>query len=484
MTRPRTHEELIVVTRPVAIAHEKGGRALAAAAPRGEAGLRAIVREGGCELKPLFRPHHAPHHAPLIAKRGPPTAEAASSLDGFYCAYGPEQELRRVAERLRAALPLVAAYVRPGAELATREEAPRGPPQVPPEADTSDFHLRQRYLDPLPGVDARGAWGRLGALGDGVRIVDLEWAWRYAHEDLAGLRGGVIGGQPVQDHAHEDHGTAVLGVLGACHNGFGVRGLVPNAQVDAVALQDSNTDPTELALPLAEAICFAADRLAPGDLILLEVQMPGRRCGFARRGDAYGYIAPEWWPDVFAAIRYAAAREVLVVEAAGNGAQDLDDPLYDERAEGFPASWSNPFRGGVSSGAIVVAAGAPDDHETRLGFSNYGSRVDAHAWGDEVFTTGYGLFMAAGRNRTYTHRFDGTSSAAAIVAGVLASVQGVLRQHGRAPLKPADAARLLRSTGKAPQRDIRIGNRPQLRELIDVALEQQAPLPRDARPGR
>ena len=50
-----------------------------------------------------------------------------------------------------------------------------------------------------------------------------------------------------------------------------------------------------------------------------------------------GFIAIEWWPDDFAAIRYAVNRGIIVVEAAGNGSNDLDDPDYDTPLSGLPA---------------------------------------------------------------------------------------------------------------------------------------------------
>jgi hypothetical protein len=80
----------------------------------------------------------------------------------------------------------------------------------------------------------------------------------------------------------------------------------------------------------------------------------------------------------------AVGRGVIVVEAAGNGAQDLDDPLYEIPNPGFPADWKNPFRrANRDPGAILVGAGAPPPgthgrnmygpDRSRLDFSNYGS---------------------------------------------------------------------------------------------------------------
>ena len=150
----------------------------------------------------------------------------------------------------------------------------------------------------------------------------------------------------------------------------------------------------------AAAIRQAANALTAGDIILIELHLPGPRNNFQNRDDQMGYIAVEWWPDDFEAISYAIGRGVIVVEAAGNGAEDLDDALYNTPAPGFPPGWANPFnRAARDSGAIVVGAGAPppgthgQDHgpdRSRLAFSNYGSVVDVQGWGREVTTSGYG----------------------------------------------------------------------------------------------
>jgi subtilisin family serine protease len=245
----------------------------------------------------------------------------------------------------------------------------------------------------------------------------------------------------------------------------------------------------------AEAIQIAADMLDPGDILILEMHRPGPRHGFTARGDQRGYVAVEWWPLDFAAVRYAVSRGILVLSAAGNGAEDLDDARYNVRPAGFPPAWSNPFRRGTSdSGSIIVGAGAPPpgthgrNHgpaRARLEFSNYGGLVDAQGWGREVTTCGYGDLQGGhDENLWYTDAFSGTSSATPIVAGALACVQGIRRASAKSPLTPAQARALLRdpATG-SPQQDgpivggvvrfprtERIGGLPDLSRLIPAAL--------------
>ena len=119
----------------------------------------------------------------------------------------------------------------------------------------------------------------------------------------------------------------------------------------------------------------------------------------------------------------------------------------------------------------------------RCNFSNYGSRIDAQGWGWLVATTGYGDLQGAAvppdsnKNQWYTDEFSGTSSASPIVVGALACVQGALKARGRIPLSPARSRQLLRATGSPQQdgpgrpRSQRIGNRPNLRQLIPAALQ-------------
>lgn len=72
-----------------------------------------------------------------------------------------------------------------------------------------------------------------------------------------------------------------------------------------------------------------------------------------------GYICVEWWPCDLLAIQYATQKGVIVVEAAGNGSEDLDDPFYNAPNPTFPKNWKNPLTNPTVSGAIMVGAGAP-----------------------------------------------------------------------------------------------------------------------------
>jgi hypothetical protein len=453
--------------------------------------LNELLRAEGARLEPLFGTSEERLQARMVSMAAEAGGEAPD-LSVYYRAYAPGEDLEGLAQRLLQLDAVAAAYVKPPAELPeaavheTAEMAPRTindmvPSNREPPPSTPDFVARQGYLDPAPGgIDARYAWTQNGGAGAGVRIIDIEGAWRFTHEDLLLNQGGVVAGTPSTDIRWRNHGTAVVGEFGGDRNSLGITGICPDANVRAISIFGGPGS--------AGAIREAADGLSSGDVILIELHRPGPRFNFEARDDQRGYIAIEWWPDDFDAIRYATSRGVIVVEAAGNGAENLDDALYETRPAGFPSNWTNPFnRNNRDSGAILAGAGAPPpgthgrDHgpdRSRLDFSNWGALIDAQGWGREVTTTGYGdLQGGADEDEWYTDRFSGTSSASPIVVGALACVQGILRAMGRTPLDPAQAKQLLRTTG-SPQQDApgrpatqRIGNRPDLRQMITAVTQ-------------
>lgn len=192
----------------------------------------------------------------------------------------------------------------------------------------------------------------------------------------------------------------VIGEFGGDRTGFGVTGICPDANVQAISIGDLGSAP---------AIRQAANRLNPGDILLIELHRPGPR---ATGQGQEGFIAIEWWPDDFDAIRYATSRGIIVVEAAGNGAENLDDPIYNTPEAGFPSTWTNPFnRSNRDSGAIVVGAGAPPPgtHDqdygpdrSRLDFSNWGR------WWMSRLGAGKSLLAVTGTFREEQMRMSGT----------------------------------------------------------------------------
>jgi serine protease len=318
-------------------------------------------------------------------------------------------------------------------------------------AGTPDFTPQQGYLNLAPGgIDAYYAWSIPGGQGNGVKIVDIEYSWNTNHEDLGMVQGTVIGPPPSDPFRDTDHGTAVLGELAAGANGFGVTGIAYQA---ALALAGANTSQ---GWSVANAVDVALSNSQSGDVILIEQQTYG-----PSHSGTSALVPVEWTQAEFDAIQIAVAGGWIVVEAGGNGGENLDDPIYLDKFN----------RARRDSGAILVGAGVPPggsgSARSRTSFSNYGSRLDLQGWGQSVASTGYGdLQSGADPNRHYTARFSGTSSASAIVAGAAAALQGVARARYGVPLDPIYLRQLLVSTGTPQTGSEHIGPQPNLRLAI------------------
>jgi hypothetical protein len=462
---PGLEPELVLVAHPDAELRLHAGRAQAGAADI--APLNRALEETAAAPRAMFGPSETRVRA---RRRAAPAG--APDLSVFYRVEldaGVDHEA--IARRLVEEESVAGAYVKPPAVVEGPSEEAAAAEEVA-LAGTPDFSGRQGYLDAPPnGVNARSAWNTPGGDGAGIDVVIVGGAWRLEHEDLHGDPSGVIAGTQIDAVSFRNHGTAMLGVVRADRNAFGVTGIAPACRARQVAT---------FGLGTAAAINKAAEALPAGGIILVEWQRPGP--GSTGVGSA-GFIPIEWWPDDFAAIQAATASGRIVVVPAGNGGVSLDDPRYSTPQLGFPPTWRNPFdRTLADSGSIMVGAGAPPDGthgnhhgaaRSRLDFSNHGRCVDAQGWGAEVTTLAYGDLQGGDEQVWYTDRFGGTSAAAAIVAGVLASLQGINLAGGkRGPLKPADARHDLQVSG-SPQQDAaqpaatqHIGALPELLALV------------------
>jgi hypothetical protein len=389
--------------------------------------------------------------------------DAEFALAGFV-AIVPEspKQCRKLVERLSQTPGVWKAYLAPRPEPAARAVTPKkrpaptakarkavAPGEAPtgPAAGSRNVEPPQGYLCGAPdGVGACAAWGRPGAAGKGVTICDIEGAWNLDHEDLPpGIK--LIGGTMIPDLGWRNHGTAVLGEMVSTRANVGCVGISHQAKaVVHSAVIGGVFNP-------AGAIITAAAALKPGDVILVELHAPG--------GPDGKYVAMQYWDPIFAAIRVAVAKGVVVVEAAGNGDENFDRPEY--AGTGLQKD----------SGAIVVGAGVPPTNyfdaydflgmfppysrigapRSRIWFSNYGRIVDVQGWGWHVTTLGYGDAQGgADEKRWYTHRFSGTSSASPIITGAVACLQGFAKARIGRPLTPSEARDILKATG-TPQAD-------------------------------
>lgn len=326
------------------------------------------------------------------------------------------------------------------------------PLAVPPPGDiapmTELYTDRQTYGGPS-GIDAAYAHS-IGIRGAGIRLADVEYGWYYEHEDLIDRDLHPEPGQTMHPDViareYPHHGTAVIGVTSAVDNEYGMTGLVPDAEVYTYPEWTM-----EEGMRSAGAVAAALAGSRPGDVVLLEMQTIGP-------GD--DYIPAEYDPTIWQMVKTATDAGVVVVAAAGNGEQNLDDPLYaDYLARG-------------DSGAIIVGAGSANGEV--LDFSTYGSRVDLQGQGQVVATLGYGNLIKLGGdlNQYYARLFMGTSSASPIVASACVAIQSFALEYLGHPLQPRELRDLLKSTG-TPQPDPQngpIGPRPNIRAAIEKLI--------------
>jgi serine protease len=237
-------------------------------------------------------------------------------------------------------------------------------------------------------------------------------------------------------------------------------GIAPGAGVKLIPV-----DHVETGYDPAEAVTRAWGATEPGDAILIELQAVA--CAPAASGNGSQLGPAEWEQDVFDAISIATAAERIVVEAAGNGAVNLDHPscngLFDRNVR--------------DSGAIIVGAGTSGNH-ARAGVSSFGARVNVQGWGGSVATTTTDLNFSLDLTqndptRRYTSGFSGTSSASAIVTGAVVAIQGRYKacRGGGETLSAAEMRDLLIETG-TPQfpgdQSGNVGPLPDIRAALEA----------------
>lgn len=281
-----------------------------------------------------------------------------------------------------------------------------------------DYESNQGYLNAGPaGVDAHYVWETFGNRGSGVSIVDIEYDFSMTHHDLPDVN--VIGGVPYTGFGNH-HGTAVIGQYGSLQNNFGTTGIASDAtcHFHYAFINSFNLD-------YGTAVVNSAAALNPGDIILVEAQTGGPN--YSGSGQD-GLIPIEWFEPWYDGVVFAVdVYDVVVIETAGNGGENLDAAIYTNH----PDAPHNPFLPQNNSGAIIVGAGhAPPQFEgsgvarSRMWYSNYGSRLDLQSWGERIYTTGYGsIYNAEGEDYYYTSSFSGTSGATPIVVGAAALLQ-------------------------------------------------------------
>jgi subtilisin family serine protease len=228
----------------------------------------------------------------------------------------------------------------------------------------------------LRRIGVQEAWKTTKGKGATIAIVDT--GIDYRHPDL---RKNILL-KKQYDSLNDDfdavdlqgHGTSVAGVAAAVtNNKTGIAGVAPEAKLMAVrafgALDGARS------ADVADSIRWAADNGAN----VINLSLGG------------GFVPA---PEAIEAVTYAVAKGVLVVAAAGNGAED---------------GIGDPYCSAPAIIPLIVCVGATDSLDRPTSFTNYGLRLDVVAPGQGIYTTaspfGYGSV-------------NGTSVASPVVAGV------------------------------------------------------------------
>ena len=310
--------------------------------------------------------------------------------------------------------------------VSVMSSTPIEPPFVKAFITTPDLESLQTYLNDNPGINAKYAWSR-GITGQNIRIRDVEYGFYKTHEMLSNqnsiqLEPGYSPNSGLSGNNYRDHGTAVVSILGSVKDNIGLSGAAYSASEIKGYMEW-----TTVGYNRAAAVSRSINASQAGDIILYEMQTGGKD----------GQYCPAEYDSVIWDLTKAATDSgIIIIAAAGNGNQNLDDPFY--------ATYN--ARG--NSGAIIVGAGSPNTTHSKLSFSTYGNRVDVQGWGSNVLAAGYGSYQKYDNdnNRTYNY-FSGTSSATPVVASAATLIQSYYHQATGQYLSPAAMKNLLISTG-------------------------------------
>lgn len=222
----------------------------------------------------------------------------------------------------------------------------------------------------IKALNIHNSWNN-GYTGKGVKIAVID-SGVAQHADLA-----IAGGVSFVGNSYEDelgHGTHIAGIIGARHNGFGVAGIAPGAEVYAVKVMKK--DGLGQVATILQAIDWSIEHKM--DIINLSF------------GDF------KFGPSLYQGIKKAADSGMLIVAASGNGgnADGTGDTVN------YPAHF-----------AEVIAVTSIDRQFKRSSFSGTGDANDFAAPGEGIYST-----YLNGQYATY----KGTSMAAPHITGLLA----------------------------------------------------------------
>ena len=216
---------------------------------------------------------------------------------------------------------------------------------------------------------------------------DLKKEYRSVLGDNPNTMDNISYGDAATGHSTKDeaHGTHVSGIIGASrNNNIGMNGVATNVKIMAVrAVPDGDEYDKDIALGLRYAVDNGAKVI---------------NTSFGK-----GFSPKKEW--VYEAILYAASKDVLIVNAAGNDGKNMD-------VEKTYPNDSRDLVNEISDNVLTVGAMSANYDENLPASFNYGKiNVDVFAPGVQIYSTipegGYA-------------KFSGTSMAAPSTAGVAA----------------------------------------------------------------
>jgi len=236
---------------------------------------------------------------------------------------------------------------------------------------------------------------------------------------------------PTSDKDDIKHGTHVAGIIAANRtNNKGLKGVANNAQIMVLrAVPDGDEYDKDIAL----AIRYAVDN---GAKVI--------NTSFGK----YFSTHPEWVTD---AIKYAAAKDVLIVNAAGNESLDLDtNRVYPN--DQYPEAPTEVVDNFLTVGALNYKYGS----DLIAGFSNYGkSNVD-------VFAPGVKIWSTTPKN-TYEY-LQGTSMASPEVAGVAAIIRSFYPK-----LSASQVKHIIMDSGVSTTATVLVGEEQKSKKFTEIS---------------
>ncbi|MEC2133840.1 minor protease Epr [Bacillus subtilis] len=215
--------------------------------------------------------------------------------------------------------------------------------------DTSD-NFEQWNLEP---IQVKQAW-KAGLTGKNIKIAVID-SGISPHDDLS-IAGGYSAVSYTSSYKDDNgHGTHVAGIIGAKHNGYGIDGIAPEAQIFAVKALDQN---------------------GSGDLQSL---LQGIDWSIANGMDIVNMSLGTTSDSkiLHDAVNKAYEQGVLLVAASGNDGNG--------KPVNYPAAYSS-----------VVAVSATNEKNQLASFSTTGDEVEFSAPGTNITSTYLNQYYATG----------------------------------------------------------------------------------------